>query len=176
MKSGILTDALLTDLHSLPVLEGGLINKGIVLLNAFRRQNGISWDVFNSWLKHLRSAASILSLSATKVKISRIEGKVKELKRNKKHEQLHELNMEPFVNANDADEVEPKTVKTIPLQSATSSTFDVDALAMAKKKQNTLQEKCLRQKEHLTQDIVQCGLWHSPDEIVHGLANRKQKV
>ena len=98
LESGILTDALLTDLHALPVLEGGTINKGIVLeLNAFRRQNGISWDVFNSWLKHLCSATLVLpSLSAMKVKISRIEGKVKELKWNKKHEKLHELNMEPF--------------------------------------------------------------------------------
>ena len=49
---------------------------------------------------------------------------------------------------------------------------------MAKTKQNALQksqEKCLRQKEHLTQDIVQCGLWQSPDEIVHGLAKQKTK-
>ena len=68
-----------------------------------------------------------------KVKISRIEGKVKELKRNKKHEKLHELNMEPFFNVNDADEVEPKPVKPI-AKFATSGTFDVDALTIANKK------------------------------------------
>ena len=131
----VLTDALLTNLHALPVLERGTINKGIVLeLNAFRRQNGISWDVFNSWLKHPCSATLVLpSLSAMKVKISRIEGKVKELKRNKKHEKLHELNTEPFFNVNDADEVEPKPVKPI-AKFATSGTFDVDALTIANKK------------------------------------------
>ena len=74
LESGILTDALLTDVRSLPVLKGKVINKGIVLeLNAFRRQNNIAWDVFDSWLKHLCSTASIPSIPAMKVKISRIE-------------------------------------------------------------------------------------------------------
>ena len=53
-----------------------------------------------------------------------------------------------------------------------------DRIQLLKTKQNALQksqEKCLRQKEHLTQDIVECGLWQSPDEIVHGLAKQKTK-
>ena len=53
-----------------------------------------------------------------------------------------------------------------------------DRIQLLKTKQNALQksqEKCLCQKEHLTQDIVECGLWQSPDEIVHGLAKQKTK-
>ena len=60
LENGILTDALLTDVRSLPVLKEKGISKGIVLeLSAFRRQNNIAWDVFDSWLKHLCSASSI---------------------------------------------------------------------------------------------------------------------
>jgi hypothetical protein len=33
----------------------------------------------------------------------------------------------------------------------------------------------LRQKECLTQEIVHCGLWQSPDEIFHCLAKEKTK-
>ena len=48
-----------------------------------------------------------------------------------------------------------------------------DRIQLLQTKQKALQkseERCLCQKEHLTQDIVQCGLWQSPDEIFHGLA------
>ena len=90
LESGILTDALLTNVHSLPVLEREVVNKGIVLeLNAFRMHNNIAWDVFDSWLKHLCPTASISSLSAMKVKIGCIEKVVKELKRNKKNKKAH---------------------------------------------------------------------------------------
>jgi hypothetical protein len=64
-----------------------------------------------------------------KVKISCIENKVKELKRNKKHEKVHEISMEPFFYANVAVKI-----VTIPPKSATSSTFDVDTLALTNKK------------------------------------------
>jgi E1A/CREB-binding protein len=54
-----------------------------------------------------------------------------------------------------------------------------DRIQLLKTKQKALQksqENSLRQKEHLTQDIVQCGLWQSPDEIFHGLAKHKTKI
>ena len=74
LESCILTDALLTDTRSLPVLEGKVMNKGIVLeLNAFRRQNNIAWDVLDSWLKYICSTASIPSLLAIREQGERTE-------------------------------------------------------------------------------------------------------
>ena len=132
LESGILTDALLTNVHSLPVLEREVVNKGIVLeLNAFRMHNNIAWDVFDSWLKHLCPTASISSLSAMKIKISRIEKVVKELKRNKKNEKAHEISLEPFFGA-PANKAEVKVTTSSKL--ATSNAFEVDALALANKK------------------------------------------
>ena len=53
-----------------------------------------------------------------------------------------------------------------------------DRIQLLKTKQRALQrsqEKCLREKEHLAQGIVQCGLLQSPDEIVHCFAKEKTK-
>ena len=53
-----------------------------------------------------------------------------------------------------------------------------DRIQLLKTKQRALQrsqEKCLCEKEHLAQGIVQCGLLQSPDEIVHCLAKEKTK-
>ena len=53
-----------------------------------------------------------------------------------------------------------------------------DQIQLLTTKQRALQksqEMSLRQKEHLTKDIVQCGLWQSSDEIFHGLAKHKTK-
>ena len=52
---------------------------------------------------------------------------------------------------------------------------------LLKAKQQALQalqaakEKALRQKEQLTQEIVQCGLWQTHDDIMKGLAMEKSK-
>ena len=53
-----------------------------------------------------------------------------------------------------------------------------ERIQLLKAKQKELQksqERSLHQKESLTKDIVQCGLWQSPDEIFHGLAKHKTK-
>ena len=49
---------------------------------------------------------------------------------------------------------------------------------LLKAKEQALQaakEKFLRQKEQLTQEIVQCGLWQTHDDIAKGLAKEKSK-
>ena len=49
---------------------------------------------------------------------------------------------------------------------------------LLKAKQQALhaaKEKALRQKEQLTQEIVQCGLWQTHDDIMKGLAMEKSK-
>ena len=49
---------------------------------------------------------------------------------------------------------------------------------LLKAKQQALQaakEKALRRKEQLSQEIVQCGLWQTHDNIMKGLAKEKSK-
>ena len=77
---GILTDALISNVSTLPVLKGDELNKGVVLeLNEFRRSSNISWEQFYSWLCAL--ADNIPPLHTVQVKINRLESKLKELEK-----------------------------------------------------------------------------------------------
>ena len=96
-QSGILTDALMSITTPLPVLSEDELSKGVVLeLNDFRRRSSISWEQFHCWLRQLCPALVLPSLPAVKVRINRIETKLKELRRNKQHDKLHELSSESF--------------------------------------------------------------------------------
>ena len=98
MEVGILTDALLSDLKSLPILQENELTKGVVLeLNDFQTKNSISWEQFYGWLEQLCPAASLPSLPAIKVKLYRLRGSLTQLKRNKQHEKLSVLSYEPFI-------------------------------------------------------------------------------
>ena len=55
---GILTDALISNVSTLPVLKGDELNKGVVLeLSEFRRSSNIPWEQFYLWLKQLCALA-----------------------------------------------------------------------------------------------------------------------
>ena len=95
---GILTDALLSDVNALPAVETKNFNKGAALeLSDFRRNNDIPWEDFHSWIEHLCAQAdNSPTLQTIQVKLTRLESKFKELRRNKRQDLLTKLKNEPF--------------------------------------------------------------------------------
>ena len=82
----------------LPLLQDGL-SKGIVLeLNQYRIERNLPWDDLYKWISKLYNCSSLPSLPVLKVNIGRLEKKVKELKRNKRHDQMQLLLSETFIN------------------------------------------------------------------------------
>ena len=82
----------------LPLLQDGL-SKGIVLeLNQYRIERNLPWDDLYKWISKLYNCSSLPSLPVLKVNIGRVEKKVKELKRNKRHDQMQLLLSETFIN------------------------------------------------------------------------------
>ena len=80
--AGILCDALMLESAVLPILRGEDLNKGIALeLNQFRVDSNLSWEDFYEWIVRLCPVATIPSFTTMKVNISRLESKIKQLKR-----------------------------------------------------------------------------------------------
>ena len=131
---GILTDALTAsaDISTLPTIEVEEFNKGVLELNEFRKNNNIPWEQFYSWIKQL-CCDIVPSLHSIQVKINRIEGKLKQVKRNKLHDALLELKSEPFFGneVHVHNEQYPKVVKT---KAATVNSFDMEVLSMVNHK------------------------------------------
>ena len=132
---GILTDALTAsgDISTLPTIEVEEFNKGVVLeLNEFRKNNNIPWEQFYSWIKQL-CCDIVPSLHYIQVKINRIEGKLKQFKRNKLHDALLELKSEAFFGNEVCvhNEQCPKVGKT---KAATVNSFDMEVLSMVNHK------------------------------------------
>ena len=129
---GILTDALISDVGTLPLLKGNELKKGVALeLNEFRRSNNIPWERFYSWLKQLCTPAdSLPPLHTIQVKINHLESKLKELKRNKRHNALSELNSEPFFESRHNGDMKNEQCPRIVAETkpATVSSFDVKVL------------------------------------------------
>ena len=131
---GILTDALLSDVNALPVVETKNFNKGAALeLSEFRRNNDILWEDFHSWIEHLCAQAdNSPTLHTIQVKITRLESKLKELKRNKRQDILTKLKSEPFFESI-RGKVESTNVVAVPKPAAVPS-FDVEVLSLANQK------------------------------------------
>ena len=51
------------------------------------------------WIVRLCPVAAIPSFTTMKVNISRLESKIKELKRNKQHAKLHDIMNEAFIHS-----------------------------------------------------------------------------
>ncbi len=86
--AGILCDALTSNSSDLPVLSEDDIIKGIAL----------SWENVYGWITRLYPDPSILPTASTlKVSITRLQSKVKELKRNKSHSKLRDIMNEPLI-------------------------------------------------------------------------------
>ena len=131
---GILTDSLLSDVNALPVVETKNFSKGTVLeLSEFRRNNDIPWEDFHSWIEHLCAQAdNSPTLHTIHVKITRLESKLKELKRNKRQDLLSKLKSEPFFESI-RGKVESTNVVAVP-KPAASPSFDVEVLILANQK------------------------------------------
>ena len=98
--AGILCDALMLESAVLPILREEDLNKGIDLeLNQFRVDSNLSWQDFHEWIVRLCPVATIPSFTTMKVNISRLESKIKELKRNKQHVKLHDVMNEAFIHS-----------------------------------------------------------------------------
>ena len=89
-----LTVACLIDDEELPTLT--CLTKGIVYeLSLLRKAYNISWSQFYDWAKAL-GGGSIATFASFKVTVGRIEKKRVELSRNKKHDELERLFLQPF--------------------------------------------------------------------------------
>ena len=89
-----LTVACLIDDGELPQLT--CLTKGIVYeLSLLRKAYNISWSQFYDWAKALRGG-SIATFGSFKVMVGRLEKKRAELSRNKKHDELEHLLLQPF--------------------------------------------------------------------------------
>ena len=89
-----LTVACLIDDEELPTLT--CLTKGIVYeLSLLRKAYNISWSQFYDWAKAL-GGGSIATFASFKVTVGRIEKKRAELSRNKKHDELERLFLQPF--------------------------------------------------------------------------------
>ena len=98
--AGIVCDALMLESAVLPILREEDLNKGIALeLNQFRVDSNLSWQDFHEWIVRLCPVATIPSFTTMKVNISRLESKIKELKRNKQHVKLHDIMNEAFIHS-----------------------------------------------------------------------------
>ena len=127
----ILTDALLSDVNALPAVETKNFTKGAALeLSDFRRNNDMPWEDFHSWIEHLCAQAdNSPTLQTIQVKITRLEGKFKELRRNKRQDLLTKLKNEPFFESV-RGKVESMNVVAVP-KPATVPSFDVEVLNLA---------------------------------------------
>ena len=154
--AGILCDALVLESAVLPILREEDLKKGIALeLNQFRVDSNLSWEDFYEWIVRLCPVASIPSFTTMKVNISRLESKIKELKRNKQHAKLHDIMNEAFIHSRrgkDTTEymqpsktstgtVEFEVLSVVNHELACELTTAKDALALQEMRANELSSK-----------------------------------
>lgn len=131
-KYGISTDLLLSNsATAFPVIPLESFTKEIALeLNGVRRKHNIKWEQYYEWVKQLCYPSTLSSLNAIKTSISRLEKKVKEMRRNHKNDQLCELHSKPFFVPQQTQQV-VKHKSFPPYQPHCSGTnFDEEVLTM----------------------------------------------
>jgi len=125
--AGILCDALTSDSSDLPVLSEGDIVKGIALeLRQFQVENDLSWENFYGWITRLYPEPSMFpTSSALRVSITRLQSKIKELKRNKSHSKVRTIMNEPFIGRG----FQRKKDTVVQCVKNPQPTFDVEVLS-----------------------------------------------
>ncbi len=125
--AGILCDVLTSNSSDLPVLSEDDIIKGIALeLSQFQVEYNLSWENFYGWITRLYPGPSILPTASTlKVSVTRLQCKVKELKRNKNHSKLRDIMNEPLIGKG----CQRKKDTVVQCVKTPRPTFDVEVLS-----------------------------------------------
>ena len=94
-KVGLTVACLIDEVEDLPQLT--CLTKGIVYeLSLLRKAYNIPWCQFYDWAKALCGGSVATTFSSFKVMVGRLEKKRAELSRNKKHDELEHLLLQPF--------------------------------------------------------------------------------